>query len=81
MCVRGIITGVCFLHNFNFYNPQKRTRFPSVLLGLRWKILRLLDLVLFLIVDVLFLSAVLALRPVVTLAGNKQSAGEQNTKD
>ncbi|TNN72721.1 hypothetical protein EYF80_017005 [Liparis tanakae] len=31
--------------------------------------------------SVLFLSAVLPLRPVIALAGDKQSAGEQNTKD
>lgn len=47
----------------------------------RGKTLRLLDLVLFLIVDVLFLSAVLSFWPVITLASNEQSAGEQNTKD
>ena len=45
------------------------------------RLLGLLDLVLFLVIDLLFLPAVLSFRPVVTLAGDEQSAGEQDTKD
>lgn len=45
------------------------------------RLLGLLDLVLFLVIDLLFLPAVLSFRPVVTLAGDEQSASEQNTKD
>lgn len=83
ICVMCIITeSDCFLQYLNHYNPQKRTRIPLLWLGpKRKRILRLLDLVLFLVVEVLLLSAVLSFRPVITLAGNKQSAGEKNTKD
>lgn len=83
MCVTGIITGSdCFLPNMNNYNPYRRTGFPSLLLGPKWKrSLRLLDLILFLVIDVLFFPAVLPLRPVITLASDEQSAGEQNAKD
>lgn len=66
----------------NYYNPQKHTRLPLLWLRPRRKtILRLLDLVLFLVIQVLLLSAVLSFWPVVTLAGNEQPAGEQDTKD
>lgn len=44
-------------------------------------LLGLLDLVLFLVVDVLLLSAVLTLGPVIALPCDEQPASEQNTKD
>lgn len=83
MCLSGLISGRdCFLQSMNFYNPERGIRFRSLWLDTKTgRILRLLDLVLFLVIHVLFLPAVFSLRPVITLASNKQSAGKQNTKD
>lgn len=78
-CAEGRYYNVSFA-NLSSYNSEP-IRFPLLLLGWKWRILRLLDLVLFLIVDVLLLSAVFTLWPVVTLPCNEQSAGQQNPKD
>lgn len=61
------------------YEPDA-LRIPFLVLHQR-RILRLLDLIPLLVVDVLLLSAVFALRPVVTLPGNEQPAGEEDAKD
>lgn len=79
----SLLVATVFLLNLNCYNPKKRTRFHFAVALPRqddWAGLGLLDFVLFLDIDVFF-PALLPLRSVLTLSGNEQSAGEQNTKD
>lgn len=45
------------------------------------RLLRLLDLVSLLVVDVLLLSAVFALGPIIALSGDEQPAGEEDAED